>query len=68
MESFTPEQLNYSSGGPAVEEMLYSAEMMANDFKVLEIQQLEECITELNEGKYHGGDGAVVRLVAKKSR
>jgi len=68
MESFTPEQLNYSSGGPPVLEMLYTAEMMASDFKLLEIQQLEECTTELNEGKYHCGEGAVVRLVATKTQ
>ena len=67
MESFTPEQLNYSSGGPPVLEMLYTADMMKSDFKCLEIQQLEECITELNEGKYHCGEGAVVRLVANKT-
>ena len=68
MESFTPQQLNYTSGGPPVLEMLYTAEMMQDDFKFLEIQQLEECITELNEGKYHCGEGAVVRLVAKKGK
>ena len=67
MESFTPEQLNYSSGGPPVLEMLYTMEMMKSDFQLLEIQKLEECVTELNEGKYHCGEGAVVRLVAKKS-
>jgi len=66
MESFTPEQLNYSSGGPPVLDMLYTCEMMKDDFKLLEIQQLEECITELNEGKYHCGEGAVVRLIGKK--
>ena len=66
MESFTPEQLNYSSGGPPVQEMLYTAEMMQSDFKELEIQKLEECITDLNEGKYHCGEAAVVRLVASK--
>ena len=67
MESFTPEQLNYSSGGPPVLEMLYTVEMMKSDFKLLEIQQLEECITELNEGKYHCGEGAVVRMLANKT-
>ena len=66
MESFTPDQLNYSSGGPPVLEMLYSAEMMKNDFKLLEIQELKECVVELNEGKYHCGDGAVIRLLALK--
>lgn len=67
MESFTPEQLNYSSGGPPVLEMLYTAEMMQDDFKLLETQHLEECVTELNEGKYHCGEGAVIRLLAKKA-
>lgn len=67
MESFTPDQLNYSSGGPPVLEMLYTVEMMKEDFKLLEIQQLEECVTGLNEGKYHCGEGAVVRLLAKKA-
>ncbi|MDH5599701.1 MAG: class I SAM-dependent methyltransferase [Gammaproteobacteria bacterium] len=66
MESFTPDQLNYDSGGPPVVEMLYTVEMIKSDFKLLEIQQIDECVTELNEGKYHCGEGAVVRLVAKK--
>lgn len=66
MESFTPEQLNYSSGGPPVLEMLYTLDMMKSDFKRLEIQQLEECVAELNEGHYHCGDAAVVRLLAKR--
>lgn len=66
MESFTPDQLNYSSGGPPVLEMLYTADMMKDDFQLLEIQQLEECIAELNEGKYHCGESAVVRLLAIK--
>ena len=67
MESFTPDQLKYSSGGPPVLEMLYTVEMMKEDFKILEIQELEECVTELNEGIYHCGEGAVVRLLAKKA-
>lgn len=67
MESFTTEQLNYSSGGPPVQEMLYTAKMMQDDFKLLEIQELVECITELNEGEYHSGEAAVVRLRARKN-
>lgn len=67
MESFTTEQLKYSSGGPPVLEMLYTAEMMRDDFKLLEIQHLEECIADLEEGKYHVGEGAVIRLLARKN-
>ncbi|MFK5915440.1 MAG: hypothetical protein QM484_13795 [Woeseiaceae bacterium] len=46
--------------------MLYTAKMMKEDFKTLEIQQLNECVAELNEGKYHCGEAAMVRLIAKK--
>lgn len=67
MESFTPEQLNYSSGGPPVLEMLYTAEMMQDDFKLLETQHLEESIVDLDEGKYHVGEAAVIRLLARKN-
>ena len=38
MESFTPEQLNYDSGGPPVLEMLYTAEMMQNDFLLAKLR------------------------------
>lgn len=67
MESFTPDQLNYSSGGPPVHEMLYTPDMMRDDFKLLDIQELDELVTPLNEGKYHCGDGAVMRLIATKA-
>lgn len=61
MEAFTPEQLNYASGGPPVREMLYDAAMMKADFAAAEILQLDEAVLPLAEGKYHVGDGAVLR-------
>lgn len=67
MEAFNLEQLAYPSGGPRVQEMLYSADMLAEDFAGAGILQLEELVTDLNEGKYHCGPGAVVRLIAQRT-
>ena len=66
LEAFTPAQLGYKSGGPPVLEMLYTADMLRIDFAGAEILQIEECITDLEEGKYHRGPGAVVRLVLRR--
>jgi 2-polyprenyl-3-methyl-5-hydroxy-6-metoxy-1,4-benzoquinol methylase len=66
LEAFTPAQLNYKSGGPPVAEMLYTADMLRIDFAGGEILLLEETVTELAEGKYHRGPGAVVRLVLRR--
>lgn len=61
MEAFTPEQLNYASGGPPAADMLYDAAMMKKDFAGTQILQLEEAVLPLAEGKYHVGEGAILR-------
>jgi len=66
LEAFTPAQLGYKSGGPPVAEMLYTADMLRIDFAGAEFLQIEECVTDLEEGKYHRGPGAVVRLVSRR--
>jgi cyclopropane fatty-acyl-phospholipid synthase-like methyltransferase len=66
MEAFTKDQLKYKSGGPPVEDMLFSRDMLAQDFAAADIEMLGEAITSLDEGPYHKGDGAVVRLIARK--
>ena len=66
MQAFTPEQLDYSSGGPPVKEMLFSEKMIRSDFAASEIELLETGVCELAEGKYHCGEGAVLNLIARK--
>ena len=66
IEAFHKEQLKYPSGGPPVEPMLFSEDMLKKDFEHALILELYETITRLNEGKYHVGEGAVVRLIAEK--
>ena len=66
LEAFTPEQLEYKTGGPPIVEMLYTADMLRNDFKAGEILSLQEALTDLQEGPGHRGPAAVVRLVLRK--
>jgi D-arabinose 1-dehydrogenase-like Zn-dependent alcohol dehydrogenase len=66
VEGFEKKQLNYNSGGPKNEAMLYSLDMISNDFDNIEMCTCEEKIVELKEGKYHVGEAAVVRFVGKK--
>jgi len=66
LEAFTPEQLNYTSGGPRVPEMLYSVGMLRADFAAGEVLELTATRTELAEGNYHSGPAAVVRLVVRQ--
>lgn len=67
MEAFTPKQLQYKTGGPPVKEMLYTADMLRQEFSEGEILQLEETLTDLSEGPHHRGTASVVRLVLKSN-
>ena len=66
MEAFTPEQLEYKTGGPPVREMLYTVEMVRDEFSKGEILLLQQMLTDLHEGPHHRGTASVVRLVVKR--
>lgn len=68
LEGFHPLQLkhNYPSGGPKNLEMLYTLDMMKDDFSELSITHGEELEIELREGNYHKGKGFVTRFTGIK--
>lgn len=66
LEAFNPLQLNNQSGGPKDTDMLYTAELLKQDFLNLNIKYLEELTVDLSEGKHHSGKGDVVRMLATK--
>nr|WP_299703620.1 class I SAM-dependent methyltransferase [uncultured Pontibacter sp.] len=68
LEAFHPKQLGYTSGGPKDESMLYTADMLLQDFAGMEVKVLEEKEVTLNEGAHHSGAGFVTRLVATKPK
>ncbi|HYA36960.1 MAG TPA: class I SAM-dependent methyltransferase [Candidatus Methylomirabilis sp.] len=67
VEAFTPEQLRHKTGGPPMEEMLYTAEMLRRDFSEADILLLQETLTDLQEGSGHRGTASVARLVLRRA-
>lgn len=68
LEAFRPEQLsgNYTSGGPQDPDMLYTMPLLQSDFGDWQFIELSECVVELQEGLFHRGPGAVIRMLAQK--
>jgi cyclopropane fatty-acyl-phospholipid synthase-like methyltransferase len=66
LETFCPDQLKNSSGGPKDINMLYTKEILKEDFKDLRMDSFEYIHIHLSEGKYHEGPADVIRMVATK--
>jgi hypothetical protein len=66
LEAFNPSQLKNNSGGPKNEAMLYTKEMLADDFQGLEVEIRKITQTELSEGKYHEGMAEIIRFIGVK--
>lgn len=65
LEGFTPQQLQYASGGPKDPDMLYTLDGLRSDFAALHEHLGWEGVVQLDEGPGHQGAGHVVRLVAQ---
>jgi len=66
LETFYPEQLKNTSGGPKDIDMLNTKEILTEDFKDLTIDYLEYVQIHLNEGKFHEGPADVIRMIGIK--
>ena len=67
LEAFNPKQLQNNSGGPKELAMLYTEEMLRNDFEDLDIELLETKTIELNEGEHHKGKADIIQFVGTKN-
>jgi SAM-dependent methyltransferase len=66
LEAYTVRQLEMpGQGGPPVPEMMYSADMLKQDFQGVEIVHAEEVDREIHEGIMHQGHSAVVQFIAQ---
>ena len=65
-EFFSKRQLNYSSGGPKDENLLYAVDSFKGLFKSCIVHKLLEEEVELNEGNGHQGKASVIRLIVQK--
>lgn len=66
LQGYTPQQLEYRTGGPSAAENLYTADMLRTAFAGLEILHLQEYEDVLDEGVGHKGRSALVGLVARR--
>ncbi len=66
LEAFTPAQLGRGSGGPPAEALLFGAETLRALLPEARFVVLEEREVELDEGPFHQGLAAVVRMAAVK--
>lgn len=66
IEGFNPNQLGNPSGGPKNIEMLYTKEMLKNDFASLTELKIETLTDVLEEGAFHKGEAELIRLIGKK--
>ena len=64
-EFFSKKQLNYTSGGPKDEDLLYSVDDFKMHFLYCE-KDIKEQITILDEGKGHQGEACVIRVIIQK--
>ena len=72
LEGFSKEHLKFNAvnpkaGGPKELSMLFSKDELTSDFEGMEIMSLEEKEVELQEGLYHVGKSAVIRLSSRKT-
>jgi len=66
LEAFAKEQIHHESGGPRDEALLYDAPMLCDDFKFLHVLNCQQKNLHLNEGDYHKGEAAVLRMVGQR--
>jgi len=64
-EFFSTKQINYSSGGPRDEDLLYTVDDFKKHFALCE-KEIKEQVTILDEGKGHQGEACVIRVIVQK--
>jgi SAM-dependent methyltransferase len=66
LEAFAKEQAELGTGGPKNLDLLYDAPSLCNDFQFLHILNCEQKELVLEEGEYHKGKSAVLRLIGQR--
>lgn len=66
LQGYTPQQLEYGTGGPGVLENLYTPEILRAAFADWVIEELVEYEDEIVEGSGHKGRSALIGFVARK--
>lgn len=66
LEGFSKKQIKNNTGGPRNVEMLFSEEELRSDFRFFSELSVSQTGITLDEGPFHQGKAAVIRVVGKK--
>ncbi len=66
LQGYTPKQLEYKTGGPPSIDHLYTAELIQDLLRGMEICDWQEYEAEIHEGEGHRGMSALMGVVARK--
>lgn len=66
LEGFAKKQIFNTTGGPQNIDMLFSKEELENDFSGFSNLEITETEVNLDEGAFHRGTAAVIRVLGKK--
>jgi len=67
MEAYTPEQLEYGTGGPKNIELLYEPDTIKKELKGLKLLRFEVVERAIHEGQGHTGMSSVLQVIARKN-
>jgi len=67
MEAYTPEQLEYGTGGPQNIDLLYDPETIRKELTELELLHFEKKERNIVEGVGHDGPSSVLQVIARKN-
>ena len=68
LEAFTINQLERTSGGPKIAELLFTADQIGDDFKNLQTIEIQETQILLDEGPFHYGLVDIIQYCGIKSK
>jgi 2-polyprenyl-3-methyl-5-hydroxy-6-metoxy-1,4-benzoquinol methylase len=66
LEGYSKQQLNYKTGGPPVEELLYDLPELTSELVGLQLKIKTHTVRPVIEGKYHHGEGSVIQISGYK--
>lgn len=66
LEAYTPQQLEYKTGGPPVAEMMMTLDGLMSELQGLDFEFGRELERDVVEGKYHTGKAYTVQVFARK--
>ncbi len=66
LQGYTPDQLDYRTGGPSAVENLYTEDILVNAFADWTIEELVSYEEDIAEGAGHKGRSALIGMVARK--